>query len=210
MPTPLPVLAGVYYGYIRGTYEGLPTGNTVCFKESVATSSSTAAMDRAQVIATAMTSNWATTLGPLQPNIVTGWDSRVYALGFPVLPAALGHTTGSGGLASAISAASAAVVIRHGVLRRGRGSQSHSAWSPVPKAYVDDNGQNVADSYRLGLTEEWENWIAAIQLAFSDFTTGLDLAYVQLSKKGAGATYPIVLTQAEAILGTERSRTARP
>lgn len=210
MPTPLPVLDGVYYGYIKGTYLGLPTGNTVCFKESTPATTSAAALVRAQVIADQMTANWATTLGPLQPNIVHGWDSRVYALGFPLVPAALGHTTGSGDLAATITAASAAVVIRHGVLRRGRGSQSHSAWSPVPEAYVGADGQTVADSYILGLTEEWENWIAAIQAAYIAATGVGALDYVQLSKKGTGATYPIILTQAEAILGTERSRTARP
>lgn len=210
MPTPLPVLDGVYYGYIKATYNGLPTGNTVCFKESTPATTSTAALAHAQAIADAMASNWVTTLGPAQPGIVVGWDTRVYALGFPLVPAALGHATGHGGLTDPIAPASTAVVIRHGVLRRGRGSQSHSAWSPVPKAYINDDGQTVADSYALVLTEEWENWIAGVQADFIAATGVGALDYVQLSKKGAGATYPIILTVAESVLGTERSRTARP
>jgi hypothetical protein len=37
-----------------------------------------------------------------------------------------------------------------------------------------------------------------------------NITYVQLSKKGTGSTYPITSTACESLLGTERSRTARP
>lgn len=209
-PVPLPTLPGVYYGYIKGIYEGLPTGNTVCFKSDDPTVDATQDLAYAQIIADAMGTVWATTLGPLQSDSVAGWDTRVYPLGHPLVPAALGHTTGNGSVIGNLAPVSAAAVIRHGVLRRGRGSQSHSAWSPLVTSQVTTDGKSLADGYRLGLGMEWENWIAGIQAAFVALAPTVTLDYVQLSKKGTGATYPIITTSADSLLGTERSRSPRP
>ncbi len=210
MPNRLPTLPAVYYGYIKGNYGALTIGNTLAFKAT--TSAATAAADfvRAQVLADAMTLGWTTTLGPLQPNEVTGWDSRVYALEFPTLPAAFGHTSGTGGNTGTLAPVSAAAVIRHTVLRRGRGSQSHSAFSPLTIGEIDGDGLSITGGLQTGLTTEWENWVAGIQTATAAAGVPFSVDYVQLSKKGTGATYPIISTSTDILLGTERSRTPRP
>lgn len=210
MPTPLPTLPAVYYGYIWGKYGTLTIGNIAAFKATVSAATALADYARAQVIADAMPASWVTTLGPLQPNTVIGYDSRVYGLEFPTNPAAVGHTSGAGGNAGTQAPVSAAAVIKHSVLRRGRGSQSHSAFSPLTTGEIADGGLSITAGLQTGLTEEWENWIAAIQLACTEAAVPFEVDYVQLSKKGSGATYPIISTAAESLLGTERSRTPRP
>lgn len=210
MPTPLPVLPGVYYGYVWGKMGALTVGNVACFKAVVPATTAANDLVRCQVIADAMPLVWTTTLGPLQASSLTGYDSRVYGLQFPVNPAAFGHHTGAGGNAGQRIAVSTAAVIKHNVLRRGRGSQSHSAFSPLTIGEITEDGQSLSGGMVTGLTEEWENWIAGIQAAALAAPDAFVIEYVQLSRKGAGATYPIISTAAESLLGTERSRTARP
>ena len=210
MPTPLPTLPAVYYGYIKGTYGTLTVGNTAAFQATVSATTAAADLARAQVIADAMVTSWTTTLGPLQPDNVTGWDSRVYPLEFPTSPAALGHVVGTGGNTGILAPVSSAAVIRHTVMRRGRGSQSHSAFSPLTVNEIDGDGLHITAGLVTGLTTEWENWIAGIQAATAAATVPFFVNYVQLSKKGTGAVYPILSTAAESLLGTERSRTPRP
>lgn len=210
MPTPLPTLPGVYYGYVWGKMGPLTIGNVACFEATDIAATPAGDLERAQVIADAMPLVWTTTLGPLQASSVTGYDSRVYGLGSPTNPAAFGHHTGAGGNSGQRIAVSTAAVIKHNVLRRGRGSQSHSAFSPLTIGEITEDGQSLSGGMVTGLTEEWENWIAGIQAATEAATAAFTVAYVQLSRKGAGATYPIISTAAESLLGTERSRTARP
>ncbi len=210
MPTPLPVLAGVYYCHLTGTNAGLPTGNIFTFKASVAPSDAVTDQTWAQEIANDLPLEWSTTVGPAYPNDVTGWDCRVYALGHPVLPAVFGHTAGGGADTGILAPVSAAAVIRHSVMRRGRGSQSHSAISPLPAGAITDDGRSLTEGFRVALTEEFNNCIEQTIADFAAFTGGASISYVQLSKLGSGATYPITSSSAETLLGTERSRTPRP
>jgi hypothetical protein len=210
MPVPLPVLPAVYYCALWGVYETRRTGITLAFKASV--SATTAAVDavRVQELADALTSSWNTTMGPLYPTGVTGWSSRVYGLEFPLNPAGLGSTTGGGANGGVVAPVSAAAIVRHTVFRRGRGSQSHSAISPLPAASVTDDGTSLRSGPILDITTEYEDFIGAVQAATAAAATPFSVTYVQLSKKGTGATYPIIATQCETLLGTERSRTPRP
>jgi len=210
MPTPLPTLPAVYYGQVWGTYQGRRTGVVVTLKAN--TSSATAAGDlvRCQVVAQALTDGWNTTIGPMLPNDVTGWDSRVYGLEFPTNPAAIAHTAGHG--AGGVSAEPTVVtaVIRHTVLRRGRGSQSHSSISPLIAGTISSDGETVTAGPVAAFTTEWGNFIGGIQAATAAAATPFTVNYVQLSRKGVGATYPITSSFCDVLPGTERSRTARP
>ena len=210
MPTPLPVLPGVYYCHLTGTNAGLPTGNVFTFLASVPPVDAVVDQAWAQEIANDIPLEWSTTVGPAYPNDVAGWDCRVYALGHPVLPAVFGHTTGGGADTGLLAPVSAAGIIRHSVMRRGRGSQSHSAISPLPQGAISDDGRSLTDGFRVALGEEFNNFIEAVIADFSAFTGGAAISYVQLSKLGSGATYPITSSSAETLLGTERSRTPRP
>lgn len=210
MAVPLPVINGVYYAYLHGTTGGLTTGNIYAWKCSLPPTTITEDQGNAQIIADALPAEWATTVAPLYPNDTTGWDSRVYALGHPTLPAALGHTSHSGSGGVAMAAFPTAAIIRHNVVRRGRGSQSHTSISPVVQTNIANDGQHLIDSFRLGLTTEFENFIGQVQANFAAASGGPTIDYVQLSKKGAGATYVISSSFAEPLVGSERSRTLRP
>lgn len=210
MPTPLPVIAGVYYCYLHGLNGGLTTGITLAFRATELPVGPAQDSTWAQVIADSLPHQWNLTMGPLYPSTVAGWDSKVYPLGSPTEPAAVGHETGAGAEAAVLAAAPSAAVIRHAVRRRGRGSQSHTAISPLARVQVDDDGQRVADSWILTFTTEFENFIGGVQADFTAGVSGNTIDYVQLSKKGAGATYEITRTYCEPILGSERSRTLRP
>lgn len=210
MPTPLPHLPAVYYGQVWGTYNGRRTGVVVTLKATVSATTAAADLTRCGVIAQALTDGWNTTIGPMLPNAVLGWDSRVYGLEFPTNPAALAHTSGHG--AGGVNAEPTVVtaVIRHTVLRRGRGSQSHSSISPLIAGTVEVDGETITPGPVAAFTTEWGNFIGGIQAATAAAAVPFNVDYVQLSKKGVGATYPITGSFCDVIPGTERSRTARP
>lgn len=210
MPTPLPVLPGVYFAYLTMQYAGLPTGNIFAWKGPGASPDPASAQAVAQVIADSMALQWNATMLPLYPLATSGTSTRVYPLQYAVLPASLGHATGAGANGSAVASVSAAAVIRHTVTRRGRGSQSHSAISPLPVTAVSGDGKSVPAGVITTLTTTFEDFIGAVQADFTVAYPGDTLEYVQLSKKGAGATYPITSSFCESLLGTERSRTPRP
>ena len=207
---PLPVLVGVYYGHLSATSAGLPTGNIFCFKAGLAPSSGTTDLAFAQTIATSLCTNWVSIMAPHTSNTIAGYDSKVYSLGTPLNPAAIGHATGTGALSGDHAPVSAAAVIRHAVMRRGRGSQSHSAISPLMASQITSDGKSLQPGDVTGYTTDWNNFIGAVQADFLAAYSGNSIDYVQLSKKGAGATYLITGSSCESLLGTERSRTPRP
>jgi len=210
MPTPLPTLPGVYYCYVFMTFQGRRVGSTVAFKTSSPPPDSDTDLAWSQFLADALPPAWNTDMIPRYPTGVSGTDSRVYPLGHPTLPAATSHATGAGAQSGAVAAVSAAAVIGHRVRRRGRGSQGHTAISPLCIAEIDGTGETVTDAFVTNVTSDFENFIAAVQAAWAVDVPATGLAYVQLSKVGAGATYPIESSAVEKLLGTERSRTPRP
>lgn len=210
MPTPLPTLPGVYYAYVWMLNDGRRTGSTFTFKTAAGAGTTADAAFNAQVIADACCASWNTNMLPRYPSSVSGTDARVYPLQYPALPAALSHASAAGAGSPVRAAAPAAAVIRHAVVRRGRGSQSHTAISPLQRVEVMDDGVQVTPDFITNVTADFENFIAGVQATFTSLGIGGDLEYVQLSKKGAGATYAISGSVVEAILGTERSRTLRP
>ena len=210
MPTPLPVIPATYWCYLWALTNGLKTGNVYCFRASSVPTGPAEDQTWAQALADALPLEWGSTMAPLYPNPTVGWDSRVYALGSPTNPAALGPSTHAGTQGFNLAAFPTAAVIRHNVLRRGRGSQSHSAISPLTIDKVQTDGQTLTDAHRLALTTEFENFIGQVQANFTAAISGITIDYVQLSKKGAGTTYPITGSFAESLVGSERSRTLRP
>lgn len=210
MPTPLPTLAGVYYCYVFMTFQTRRVGSTFTFKTSSPPADEATDLQWSQFIADALPVAWNTEMIARYPTGTAGTDARVYALGHPLLPAATAHVTGAGAQSGAVAAVSAAAVIGHQVRRRGRGSQGHTAISPLCIAEIDGGGTTVTDAFVTNVTEDFENFIADVQAAWAVNVPATGLAYVQLSRVGSGATYPIESSQVEKLLGTERSRTPRP
>lgn len=210
MPAPLPTLPGVYYTYVWMLHNGLKCGSTFTFKTDAPAASIGEASANAQLIADSLANQWSTIMVPHYPNSVTGTNSRVYALQYPTLPAAFGFTahTGSGGIDEAPPAVAA--VLRHHVVRRGRGSQGHTAMSPLLLADLTPDRANVTAAFITNRTNDFQDFIGAVQADFLAGGAGGDLSFVQLSRKGDGATYAIASSVVEPLLGTERSRTLRP
>lgn len=210
MPTPLPVLPGVYYGYVYGTYLGKKCGSVFTFKVTPTPTSPTEDGDNAAALAVALVNAWATNMAPRYPSAYGGLTSRVYPLGNPTLPPNFATAAGTGSAGADVAPTASAAVVRHSVLRRGRGSQSHTAISPISKGEVTADGTSLTGSAAAGLTSDFNAFLAGTVSAFLTATGATALSYVQLSKKGSGATYAITGSAAETLLGTERSRTARP
>jgi hypothetical protein len=210
MPTPLPVLPGVYYGHLTATYLGLPTGNIFTWKADAPPASSSLDSTWAQAIATSMADQWNLQMSALLPAGVHGWTAKVYPLGHPTLPAAEATSTGTGGASGTVGPVSCAYVIRNRVLRRGRGSQSHSLISPVLDNFLTSDGISVTGAAQTSLTNAYQAFVAAVEADFAAAITGHEIVHVQLSKKGAGTTYDIIGSECEALLGTARARTPRP
>jgi hypothetical protein len=210
MPTPLPTLTGVYYGYVWMTYLGRKTGSVFTFKAEVPPADAANDALYAQYVADALVSSWNTNMLPRYPGAVVGTDSRVYALGHPTIPPVFAHASGGGTAGGAVAPVAAAAVIKHNVFRRGRGSQSHTAISPLLDAEISTDGTSVTAAFITNMNSDFGDFIGGVQAAFETASGGAVIDYVQLSRKGAGATYPITSSATEALLGTERSRTARP
>lgn len=210
MPTPLPTLPGVYYGYVYMTFQARRVGSTFTFKTSSPPPDEATDLQWSQYIADALVAAWNTDMIARYPSGTTGTDSRVYALGHPLLPPAVSHASGSGSGGSNVAAVSAAAVIKHQVRRRGRGSQGHTAISPLVPTEIDSTGETVTDAFITNMNADFGNFIGAVQAQWNTDVPATGLSYVQLSKVGAGATYPILSSSTEKLLGTERSRTPRP
>ena len=209
MPTPLPVLAGVYYGRVEGQYEGLPCGNIFTWRVDPAPGTTALDDGFAQDIANAMRDNWTTTMVSIMLSIYTGGTTSVYPLGDPASPARTATGTWTGGALTAISTTATAAVIKHSVLRRGKGTQSRTYISPVGTSQISSDGKSVSSTFQTSLDTQFNLFVGGV---ISDFTTanpGHGLTYGQLSKKGTGAFYEIVTSSAELPLSTQRRRTRR-
>jgi hypothetical protein len=210
MAGPLPVLPGVYYGYVYMAFESRRYGSTFTFKTATPPADAVTDGQWAQFVANALAASWGDNMMPRYNAGVTGVDTRVYALGHPTVPAAVGHAAHNGVNSGAMAAASAAAVIRHQVNRRGRGSQGHTAISPLQNSELDGTGDTITDGLQVALTSDFGDFITGVQTDWASHVPSIALQYVQLSRKGAGTTYEILNSFAEKLLGTERSRTLRP
>jgi hypothetical protein len=210
MPTPLPTLPGVYYAHVSMTYEGLPSGNIYTFKTEAAAPDPGQDAVQSQTIADSLATQWGLLVMPFLNYTLSGVDAKVYPLGHPTLPAALSNVPHVGGVVQPLLPVSAAAIIRHNVVRRGRGSQSHTAISPLSRGVTEDDGKSITAAFKTDLDNAFGDFIGAVQADYAAAYSGDVLDYVQLSKKGSGATYTITGSHTELLLGTERSRTPRP
>lgn len=209
MSVPLPVLPNVYYAYVYGTYLGKRTGSTFTFKSTLAVTTPGIDLSNAQAVADAVADAWHTNIQPRYPAAYSGVTVRVYPLGHNSLPAAFATAAGTGSAGGDVAAFPTAAVVKHSVLRRGKGSQSHSLFSPIMDDEVDSTGENLTDIAKGGLQSDFNAFITQVLSEYASAVTGDTLTYVQLSKKGAGATYPITASNAEKLLGSARARTQR-
>lgn len=210
MPSrPLPVLPGAYYGALEGSVGATPMGNTFCFQTSNTIAGSAEAFARAQVLVTSLCNQWVNHMLTSLHTSYSGVTGKVYALQYPVLPAAEDFAVGTGGGSGSLANATLSALIKHRVARRGRGSQARSYIGALVDSELDAGERTLTDGAVAGFTTEWNAFLSAVLADMAGAYPAEVWTYVELSRVGTGATYPITGSAAEKAVAYQRRRARR-
>lgn len=208
MPVPLPNVAGAYLAQVHGTANGLPMNNLLAWGVTPNPATGTADVDAAQAIADQIAVYWPALATSVLHNAYRGDLVTCYPLHTPTHPAVFAPMTAAGGLSGTIAPAPLAIVVKHSVVRRGRGSQGRNFLSFFSDGAISTDGKSIDDGYRDSVTADWATFISAVETAVST-AVGATAFFGQLSKVGAGHLYTVSASAAESLLSTQRSRAAR-
>lgn len=208
-PRPLPVLPGAYFGILEGSVSGLPMGNTFCLQSSNLTASSTDSAARASILATSLANQWVNHMLASISQFYTGVTAKVYALQYPLVPAQEDFATGAGANTAALTSPTLAILIKHVVARRGRGSQARSYIGAVCTNLLDPGERTVTDGAVTGFTTQWNAFKDAVLADMAGAYPVETWTYSELSRVGTGATYPISSSGAEKAVAYQRRRARR-
>lgn len=202
---PLPTIAGAYYCRINALSDGKPISNIFVFKTTTPASSEAIDALWSGYVATSVADNWPTVVTNLLHQDYTAYDVQCYPLGHPTLPAFVSAFTSTGGNTSSQSFRQVAGEIKHNIYRRGKGSQGRTLLSPIGSSDIETDGDNLTDA-----------WVTLAQSHFTSFISGtitqVEVAagglwsYVQLSRLGAGTTYPVVNSTAQKLVRSQNRR----
>lgn len=208
MPIPLPVLPGVYYSYVLGSFEGLPTGNIFSWEVPGVALGSLDDAANAGDISDALAINYAIFAADVMDTTYSGGSVKTYPLGSPLIPAQLGSFVATGRSAEILMSAVHCAVIRHNVVRRGRGSQSSTRVGPISRGDVLSDGITMYGPSRTAMDNAWNTMIASMEAI--TVTSGASPVFGQLSKKvGAEAFYLITGSETDVKVATQRRRARR-
>lgn len=210
-PAPLPIIAGVYYARIEGVCDTKQVTNIVSFKKDGVVLTDPADAANAGHVAVALATAWP----DMAPNIhvsYTGVQVSVYALGSPLIPAAVTPLTMTGGAAGTEHFKQVAGRIKHTVTRRGRGSQHSTYISPMSADDVTSNGEEVTTGWKTSCTTNYASFVsdALLSLAFSSpgtWTKGQTSKFQ--NKVLTPAFYPIVASVPQLLVSSQRRRLGR-
>jgi hypothetical protein len=209
MTIPLPVLPGVYYARVHGSWDGRPSGNILALHRSPSAGSTSEDSTHALDVATAIASAWVTFAAALYSNTYLANMVTCYPLGSPTEPAAVSVMTAPGTSTQPLAAATAAILVSREVHRRGRGSQSRLTISPVTQVALSADGGSITPTVQAQVQTAVDNLMADILTNLSSADPMAAYQHVQVSKKGAGAFYLISGNTAELALSTARGRVTR-
>lgn len=205
--SPLPTLPGVYYCIVRGTADARPISNIFVFQTDTPPSTPAADAALSSDVATAVAAHWPGVAADLHVSY-TGVEVACYPLGHPTLPAFLSSFTGNGVIAGATGLKQVAALVHHTVYRRGKGSQSRTFLSPLSINSLDSTGEQLTSSEHGNLQTDFGTFITGVLAALNALSAGF-FTYVQLSKKGAGTTYPIVNSTVDILVASQDRRLGR-
>lgn len=213
---PLPDLPGVYYSTIFGTGLGNPSNNVFTFRTLSAPPSGTTDVATAVSVANAIKVRWGTLVANEFPTDYHVNEIKTYALHTPLAPAVVVPDSTPGLIPAPTGPIMVGAVVKHDVVRRGKGSQSRTTISPIPESGIAADRKTLTTSYQASLDAGFTAFINGV-LADLLTSTSLTFEYVQLSK-GTPATGPIVVPPAtyvisgshvESKLSTQRRRAQR-
>jgi len=210
-PRPLPDLPGVYYSIITGAAEGHPSNNTFAFEVTPPPATGAADVAAATAVANAIHTRWPTFCTGSMSQAYTASQVKTYPLHTPSAPAVVVPMTATGGRFGAIEAIMVAAVVKHNVVRRGKGSQSRSSFSPIVTTDRNAAGTQIVGAYQTSLTADFIAFINGVEADVAAAVGGSCL-YVQMSKgtvHAAPAAYTISASAAELPLSTQRRRAQR-
>lgn len=203
----LPVISGAYLAVTENQFEGLRMGNTLGFRSNTPPADGPTDLATAQAIRNSLVTNLPDLYHDTCQNTLTGGTVKVYPLGHPLLAATEGVYTATGGIAGAICPVSTALVIKHAVDRRGRGSQSRTFLGPVSVNWLHSDGKSIEPTNATIVQDAWDAFILAVQTDLAAVSGGV--VFCQISSTPVDATYTVIESIAEAELTTARGRVRR-
>lgn len=208
MTVPLPNVAGAYYATVHGERNGKIVQNTLAYGITPNPATGTADVAAAQAVADAIAAHWPAFVDAFLHNTYTADLVTCYPLHTPTHPAVSSPMTAAGGLSGDVSPAPVAVVLKHSVIRRGRGSQGRNMFSFFADAGITTSGLTISDSYRDSITAAWGTFDTAVRADIDAATSAVSF-FGQLSKIGLGHLYTVSASAAESLLSTQRQRAGR-
>lgn len=209
MPSrPLPDVAGGYLARVVASWETLPSDNLFCFRLVPAPASGSADIAAAQAVGDAIAARWNAFTNAVMHNSYVATEVQTYPLHTPSHPAVLSATTALGGQPGDPSAAPLAVLIKHEVVRRGRGSQGRTFCQPFPQSGIAVDGRVLTTAFANSITAAWNTFVTDV---CSDVATavGATCTFAQLSKIPPGAMYGVNASITELKVSTQRRRAQR-
>lgn len=202
---PLPTIAGVYYCRINALSDGDPISNIFVFKTDTPAGSEATDALWSGYVASSVATNWSSVASNLLHQDYTAYNVQCYPLGHPTLPAFVSAFTAAGGDTSAQSFRQVAGEIKHNIYRRGKGSQGRTLLSPIGTGQLETDGDNMTDAWVTSAQSHFPSFITNTIIQIESLAGGL-WSYVQLSRLGSGATYPVVNSTAEKLVRSQRRR----
>lgn len=202
---PLPTLPGVYYCRINALSDGKPVSNIFVFKNDVPPTSEAQDATWSSYVASSVASNWSSVATYLLHQDYTAYDVQCYPLGHPTLPAFVSAFTATGGNTSTQSFRQIAGEVKHNVYRRGKGSQGRTLLSPIGADQLETDGDNLIDAWVTSAQTHFPSFITNTLIQIESLVTG-SWDYVQLSRLGSGATYPVVNSTPQKLVRSQNRR----
>jgi hypothetical protein len=193
---PLPVLPGVYYSIVRGAWEGRPSNNVFTFQVLPTPATGAADVLMADFVGTAIATSWGALANVAFHSTYHASEVQTYPLNTPINPAVVTLLSANGGMSETLTAGMVAAAVAHSVVRRGRGSQSRSSFSPMGNTGIDSTGTQLSTAHRDSMQTAFDNFIAAVKASVLAAAPGTTTNYVQLSKGTSSGTPPVIVAPA--------------
>jgi hypothetical protein len=193
---------------VVATWETLPTDNVLAWHLVPAPATGAADVAAAQAVGDAVATHWNALATAAMHTSYAASEVQTYPLHTPSHPAVLSTTTAAGGQPGDPSAAPLAVLVKHEIVRRGRGSQGRTFLQPFPQSGIDADGRTISASFADSITAAWSDFVSAVSTDVAT-ATGSACFFGQISKIPPGAFYAANDSVTERLISTQRRRTRR-